>query len=186
MVSQSKNTVYLTQVSTKMGAFSLAASDQGLIRTGLPFSKYEDFKTSLEKKYVVKEERNAILDQACLELEEFFTHKRKKFDVAFDIQEGTDFQRQVWQQLLKVPYGKTHSYKQIAIMMNNPGAVRAVGLANKANPIPIFIPCHRVIGASGKMVGYAGNDPGNLKFKADLLQFEKNKTNLLSLLPDLE
>ena len=67
-------------------------------------------------------------------------------------------------------------------MINNPGAVRAVGLANKANPLPIFIPCHRVIGANGTLVGYAGNDPQNLKFKAKLLQFEKEKTGLLSMI----
>ncbi len=186
MVSKSKNTVYVTQIATKMGLFAIAASDKGVVRSALPFSSYDNFKTSLEKNFTVKEERNTILDQACTELEEFFSHKRKKFDVPFDIQEGTAFQQNVWKQLLKVPYAKTYSYKQIATMINNPGAVRAVGLANKANPLPIFIPCHRVIGASGKMVGYAGNDPENLKFKAELLQFEKHKTDLLSLLPKQE
>ena len=178
----SKSEACIAYYESKFGRITLLASDKGLIKVSLSLNKYEEFKSSLTQHYNITTKNNQILDQACKELDEFFSYKRKKFDVPFDIQEGTDFQRSVWHQLTKVPYGKTCSYKDIAVRINNPGAVRAIGLANKANPLPLFIPCHRVIGANGALVGYAGNDPKNLEFKAKLLQFEKNKNGLLSML----
>ena len=182
MKSQPRNPVYLSYYNSKMGRITLVASNKGLVRVSLPLNNSTNFEELLQNRFEVKFEKNHILERVCKELDEFFTYKRKKFDVPFDIQEGTDFQRKVWNQLLKIPYGKTYSYKQIANMINNPGAVRAVGSANKANPLPLFIPCHRCIGSNGSLVGYAGNDPKNLKFKADLLQFEKNKNSLFTLL----
>ena len=182
MKLQSKNTVYLAYYNSKMGRITLVASNKGLIRVSLPLNNNNNFEGFIQDRFEVKFEKNHILEHACQELDEFFAYKRKKFEIPFDIQEGTEFQRKVWNQLLKIPYGKTYSYKQIATMIDNPGAVRAVGSANKANPLPLFIPCHRCIGSNGALVGYAGNDPKNLKFKADLLQFEKNKNNLFTLL----
>jgi methylated-DNA-[protein]-cysteine S-methyltransferase len=97
---------------------------------------------------------------ACREvinqLSEYFAGKRKIFDLSLDIQ-GTDFRKQVWKSLSDIPYGKTLSYKQVAEKIGNPKAVRAVGQANKANLLPIIIPCHRVIGNNGKLVGFAGD-----------------------------
>ena len=177
-----KDAVFLTNYDSKLGRIKLVASDKGLIRVSLPISGQDNFEKNISDKFEIKHERNDILTQACKELDEFFSYKRKNFTVPLDIQEGTEFQKQVWDQLQKVPYGKTYSYKKIAELINNPGAVRAIGLANKANPLPLFIPCHRVIGANGALVGFAGNDPNNLKFKSKLLDFEKNKNGILNLL----
>lgn len=176
----SKATMFIGYFQSKLGKITLVASDKGLVKVSLPLNNYNDFESKLSERYELKNESNDILIQAIKELDEFFQYKRTTFSVPYDIQEGTEFQREVWNQLKRIPYGKTYSYKQVAIQINNPGAVRAVGLANKANPLPLFIPCHRVIGAKGALVGYAGNDPKNLEFKADLLKFEKNKNNLLN------
>ncbi len=182
MVSNLKNYVYLTTYESPLGFFTIVASDKGLIKVSLPISDKHEFEQKLSNQFLIKKEKNSILQQACHELDEFFTYKRKNFTIPFDIQEGTDFQRSVWQQLEKIPYGKTYSYKQIAAMIDNPNAVRAVGQANRLNPLPLFIPCHRCIGSSGALVGYAGSNPKNLKFKEKLLLFEKNKNSLLSMI----
>lgn len=181
-LSYSKPEACIAYYESKFGRITLLASDKGLIKVSLPLNNYPEFESNLANDFDIKRKNNKILDQASRELDEFFSYKRKKFDVPYDIQEGTDFQRSVWNQLSKIPYGKTCSYKDIAIRINNPAAVRAIGLANKANPLPLFIPCHRVIGSNGALVGYAGNDPKNLEFKAKLLQFEKNKNGLLSMI----
>ena len=96
----------------------------------------------------------SILKQTQAELDEYFLGQRREFSVALDPQ-GTDFQKRAWQALLNIPYGETRSYLQQAQMLDNPKAVRAVGGANGKNPILILIPCHRVIGANGKLVGFS-------------------------------
>ncbi|MBW2095555.1 MAG: methylated-DNA--[protein]-cysteine S-methyltransferase [Deltaproteobacteria bacterium] len=96
---------------------------------------------------------NSLVDQAVQEIKEYFNGSRREFDVPLDLQ-GTAFQQSVWRQLLKIPYGNTVSYGDIARAINNPQAVRAVGGANHRNPIAIIIPCHRVIGSDGSMTGY--------------------------------
>ena len=89
------------------------------------------------------------------QLDEYFAGSRKEFDIPLKLY-GTEFQIKVWKALEVIPYGETKSYKDIAICIDNPKGCRAVGLANNRNPIPIIIPCHRVIGANGKLVGYGG------------------------------
>jgi len=101
------------------------------------------------------------------QLKEYFAGTRKEFDVPLDI-EGTDFQQKVWNELQKIPYGKTISYKSLSEKLGDVKAIRAVGKANGQNPIPIIIPCHRVIGANGTLVGYAGG----LAIKEKLLHLE--------------
>lgn len=96
-----------------------------------------------------------ILDQAERQLDEYFAGRRQAFDLALEFH-GTDFQRKVWQALLKIPFGETRSYLDIAVQIGNPTAVRAVGAANGRNPISIVAPCHRVIGSSGALTGFAG------------------------------
>lgn len=96
-----------------------------------------------------------VLEQTAGELAEYFAGGRKTFDVPL-APEGTDFQKAVWAALQTIPYGETATYGEIAAKVGKPGAAIAVGQANSRNPIPILIPCHRVIGADGKMVGYAG------------------------------
>lgn len=94
--------------------------------------------------------------EAISQLEEYFAGQRKEFTIPLAI-EGSDFHCQVWQALLTIPYGQTRSYGEIAAQINRPKAYRAVGQANRRNPIPIFIPCHRVVGSNGSLTGYMGN-----------------------------
>lgn len=108
-----------------------------------------------------------LLDEAAKQLEEYFKGERREFQLPLNPQ-GTAFQKQVWQALCQIPYGETRSYKDIAEMIGNPKACRAVGGANNKNPIMIVIPCHRVIGANGKLVGYGGG----LNIKEYLLNIE--------------
>lgn len=96
-----------------------------------------------------------VLEQTRQELDEYFAGKRKEFDIPLH-PVGTDFQQQVWQALLKIPYGETRSYKEIALRVNNVKGVRAVAQAIGANGISIFIPCHRVIGSNNTLTGFAG------------------------------
>lgn len=98
--------------------------------------------------------RTAIMDKAFLEIKEYLEGKRKTFDVPL-APKGTAFQQKVWNALRTIPYGETRSYSEIAEMIGNPKACRAVGMANNKNPIIIMIPCHRVIGKNGSLVGYA-------------------------------
>ncbi|MER1998159.1 MAG: methylated-DNA--[protein]-cysteine S-methyltransferase [Lysinibacillus sp.] len=108
-----------------------------------------------------------VLLQCVQQLQQYFAGKRTTFDVPVEIV-GTGFQQQVWQTLQKIPFGETRSYKQIAEMINNPKAMRAVGNANNKNRLPLLIPCHRVIGANGSLVGYALG----LEHKKYLLELE--------------
>lgn len=107
--------------------------------------------------------------KAFSQLEEYFAGKRKEFELEYEYIKGSDFQHQVWNALLDIPYGQTASYKDIAIQINSPKAYRAVGHANNQNQIVLFIPCHRVIGSNGNLVGYAGG----LEKKEYLLELEK-------------
>jgi methylated-DNA-[protein]-cysteine S-methyltransferase len=101
------------------------------------------------------------------QLKEYFKGKRKEFDLPLEI-EGTDFHKKVWNELLKIPYGKTISYKELAIRLGHEKVIRAAAKANGANPLPIVIPCHRVIGSDSSLVGYGGG----LKIKEKLLSIE--------------
>ena len=98
---------------------------------------------------------STLLKDACSQLDEYFEGKRQKFCLAVK-PHGTNFQRSAWESLLRIPYGETRSYLQQAESISNPRAMRAIGQANSRNPIPIIIPCHRVIGKNGSLTGYAG------------------------------
>ncbi len=111
--------------------------------------------------------RDRFLNQAEEELRRYFDRKLERFEVALDAR-GTSFQRSVWRELVKIPYGETRSYGDLAENLENPGAVRAVGMANGANPISILVPCHRVIGRDGKLTGFGGG----LEIKRRLLSLE--------------
>ncbi len=111
---------------------------------------------------------NPIIQQAAEQLRQYFARKRTTFDLPITFT-GTEFQRKTWQSLLDIPYGETRSYLQQARAIGNPKAVRAVGRANGLNPIAIVVPCHRVIGKSGKLTGYAGG----LEKKEFLLNLER-------------
>lgn len=109
----------------------------------------------------------ALISEAFSQLNAYFAGELQSFTLPL-APRGTDFMQTVWQALCQIPYGTTASYKEIAIAINNPKAVRAVGLANSKNPIPIFIPCHRVINHNGQLGGYSGG----LEIKKFLLALE--------------
>ena len=113
------------------------------------------------------EQKTALIKEAYRQLSEYLKGERRMFDLPLNPR-GTDFQKRVWRALCDIPYGETRSYKQIAEAIGNPKAVRAVGMANNRNPITIVVPCHRVIGADGKLVGYGGG----LEMKEFLLRLE--------------
>lgn len=119
-------------------------------------SEYDKIVTVNFLKDSKKEEvPTAITDQCILELDEYFYNGRKFFTIDVD-PPGTEFQKKVWNELITIPYGKTTSYEAVAIRIGNVKSIRAVGLANGQNPIAIIIPCHRVIGKGGELVGYGG------------------------------
>ena len=117
---------------------------------------------------VFDEKETPLLSDAIAQLKEYFSGTRKCFSLPLQ-PDGSEFERAVWQELQKIPYGEIRTYKEIAIAIGKPTACRAVGSANGKNPISIIIPCHRVIGANGKLTGYAGG----LGVKKYLLDLEK-------------
>lgn len=112
--------------------------------------------------------------QCIIQLEEYFKLKREIFDLQLDVN-GTDFQKRVWNELLKIPFGKTISYKELSKRLGDIKAIRAVAAANGANPVSIIVPCHRVIGTNGSLTGYAGG----LWRKSWLLEHESRELLLL-------
>jgi methylated-DNA-[protein]-cysteine S-methyltransferase len=125
-----------------------------------------------EQEEISEKNETALLKEAIKQLNEYFDGKRSSFDLQLQPQ-GTEFQNKVWKALIEIPFGETRSYGEIAKIIGNEKASRAVGMANNKNPIPIIVPCHRVIGANGKLVGYAGG----LDIKEMLLNLEKNHPN---------
>ena len=119
--------------------------------------------------YEGKRVETPLIKEAYRQLSEYLMGKRKRFDLPLNPR-GTEFQQQVWKALCDIPHGETRSYKQIAETIGNPKAVRAVGMANNRNPLLIVIPCHRVIGANGKLVGYGAG----IEKKEYLLKLEKS------------
>jgi len=157
-----KNYVYKIMKSP-VGALKLVASDRGLAAI-----LWENDNPKRVRLNIVGEDRShPTLLETERQLAEYFAGTRKNFTVALDFA-GTEFQKKVWQALLAIPFGQTRSYGEIAKALGNPGASRAVGAANGRNPISIIAPCHRVIGASGKLTGFAGG----LEAKAHLLALE--------------
>jgi len=126
-----------------------------------------------EQEEIIEKNETALLKEAIKQLNEYFDGKRSSFDLKLQLQ-GTEFQKKVWNALIEIPFGETRSYGEIAKIIGNEKASRAVGMANNKNPIPIIVPCHRVIGANGKLVGYAGG----VDIKEKLLNIEKNNINV--------
>ncbi len=140
---------YFTVMNSELGKITLQANDVGLL------GAWFETQTTQPDGLGTEQPDHKHLLQAVKQLEEYFAGKRTTFDVAIAA-EGTDFQKSVWKGLQKIPMGETWSYQDLAEHINNPKAVRAVGLANGKNPISIIVPCHRVIGKNGKLTGYAG------------------------------
>ena len=153
-------------MDSPVGALKLVAHDQALVAV---MWDNEDHKR-VRLAELIESPQHPMLHKVKQQLEQYFAGQRQQFDLPIDFQ-GTDFQQQVWQALLTIPYGETRSYKEIALQIGNAKAVRAVGAANGKNPISIIAPCHRVIGASGALVGFAGG----LDKKQILLSLEQSQ-----------
>jgi methylated-DNA-[protein]-cysteine S-methyltransferase len=161
--------MYYCYLNTRIGDLLLAGDDDGLNLIGFPKGK---MRHDPEPDWIFNEKPFA---EACRQLEEYFAGTRKEFDLPLHLS-GTDFQVQVLEELRQIPYGETTSYGDIARRIGRPKAMRAVGAANGRNPIPIVIPCHRVIGSSGDLTGFGGG----LDTKEALLRLEaENSDGLL-------
>ena len=162
------NKTYFTQIESPLGPLLLAADDVGLRQ--IEFAKG----TRAAQPDPAWREDGALLKQPIRQLRAYFAGELENFDLPL-APEGTTFQLGVWHRLSEIPYGQTISYGELARRIGNPNASRAVGLANGANPIPIVIPCHRVIGSNGKLTGYGGGLP----IKEKLLALERRQLRLL-------
>ncbi len=159
---------------TKIGELILGSFEGKLCLLDFRYRKMrktvdESIKQGLNAKFA--ENNTEIIEKTLAELDEYFHGNRKEFDVPL-IMVGTDFQKRVWEALLRVPFGTTSTYLQLAKNIKNEKAVRAVASANGANSMSIIIPCHRIIGSNGKLVGYAGGLP----IKKQLLKLEQITT----------
>ncbi|SES42559.1 methylated-DNA--[protein]-cysteine S-methyltransferase [Salipaludibacillus aurantiacus] len=151
--------IYYSEMDSPIGTLTLAKSEKGIcfIEFGSVSSACASIKAKLRKMHINGElaEDPAALVEEKHQLAEYFSGERKTFDLPLDLI-GSTFQKLVWEKVKDIPYGSTKSYKQIASEIGAPKAVRAIGGANNKNPVPIIIPCHRVIGSNGAMVGYGG------------------------------
>ena len=137
-------------VESEFGTFRLSAVRGVLTQLFLPTQ------FSLESQSTNRGTLSALLEEAAEQLQAFFAGTLRQFDVPLDATSGTEFQRRVWHELRCLPFGSTTSYSQLAARIGRPEAARAVGAANARNPIPIIVPCHRVVGSDGSLTGYAG------------------------------
>ena len=141
---------------TKIGYLTITEEDSAI--TGILFGKQ-----NLDGEFIL----SPLIKETFSQIGEYLEGKRKEFNIKIN-PKGTDFQKKVWQKLCEIPYGQTKTYSQIAEEIKNPKAIRAVGMANNKNPLCIVVPCHRVIGKNGKLIGYAGG----IDMKKSLLDIE--------------
>jgi methylated-DNA-[protein]-cysteine S-methyltransferase len=158
-------------IDSPVGRLKLVASDKGLVAILWENDKPNRVRLGA----MIADQRHPILLVTERQLEQYFAGERKTFSVPLDMR-GTSFQKNVWEALLAIPFGETRSYGQLAKQLGNARAMRAVGAANGRNPVSIIVPCHRVIGSSGKLIGFAGG----LETKARLLSLEEQGTRLFA------
>lgn len=145
-------TILFLRMDTPIGTLTLAADGHGLLRIDFP----PPCQAHVGDDW--REGGNAVLAEAQRQLQEYFAGKRQRFELPLSPR-GTEFQRTVWTTLAAIPYGDTWSYRDLARQIGRPTATRAVGAANGRNPLPIVLPCHRVIGADGSLTGFGGGLP---------------------------
>ena len=159
-----------TEVESPIGVLRVAATAQGVVRIEFPRGGGSGFRGWLKRAVPDAEpvETLPALQQVRGELAAYFGGELERFETPLDLR-GTGFQRDVWEALRRIPYGETRTYAQVAADVDRPRAYRAVGLANGANPVPLVVPCHRVIAAGGKLGGFGGG----LDTKRKLLALEQ-------------
>jgi O-6-methylguanine DNA methyltransferase len=172
-------TVYSAHFESPIGALRVACTEVGVAYLGLPCAGGRGFAGWLARsaRGARHEQAYAPNREAIRQVVEYLEGKRSDFDLPLDLR-GTPFQRSVWNALLEIPYGVTRSYADVARAVRNPNAVRAVGTANGTNPIPLVVPCHRVIATGGKLGGYGGG----LDLKRRLLAMEQSACHQGTLL----
>jgi methylated-DNA-[protein]-cysteine S-methyltransferase len=156
--------VYAT-LPSPVGLLTVTATGDSLV--GLSFETSRRSRLAPEGR---EDPTHPVLVAAERQLREYFEGTRRDFDLPLDLH-GTEFQKRVWSELLRIPFGRTRSYGEMAVLLGDPKCTRAVGLANGSNPIAIVVPCHRVIGATGSLVGFGGGLPN----KALLLDLERGQ-----------
>ena len=161
-----KNDMYCDYIQTDIGFWIIKSDEKNLISIGYS-----------AKNVTFKPNKNKITKETYHQLSQYFDKKLTKFDLPLDTTAYNPFYQSVWQEVCSIPYGRTVSYSHISNALNNPKALRAVGTANGKNPFPIIIPCHRVIGANGKMTGYAFG----IEVKKWLLQHEGYLPTVMTL-----
>jgi len=157
-------------LDSPIGELTLVASDAGLTHVLFPGDEPVDVGLPAD---LPQRDDDPTLEQAAAQLGEYFAGDRREFDVPLDLQ-GTEFQVEAWRALAGVPYGETRSYGEQAEAIGRPGAFRAVGAANGRNPVPVILPCHRIVGADGSLTGFAGG----LDMKRWLLNHEQDQQAL--------
>src|SRR5688572_874950 len=151
-------------INSPMGPLTVAATEKGVASI--------QFGNTVPKGVVAESTSHP---EAIEQLTEYFEGRRTQFDLPMDV-EGTPFQKAVWGELLRIPYGETRTYGEVAKAIGRPGAARAVGMANHDNPLAVVIPCHRVVGRDGSLTGYAGG----VHLKAQLLSIERGHRTLFT------
>ncbi|MBV9120990.1 MAG: methylated-DNA--[protein]-cysteine S-methyltransferase [Chloroflexi bacterium] len=161
--------IYRRELGSPIGELTLYGTERGLLALALPRHSREGIESWIERvtSSGLLLTDDGVLNDAAGQIEAFLAGTRRGFDLALDIR-GTAFQRAVWDAVARVPYGGTSTYAKVACAIGRPLAVRAVGAANGANPLPIVIPCHRITGSNGSLTGYGGG----LDLKARLLALE--------------
>lgn len=162
--------LYSRVLETRYGSLLVAGTDLGICRVSLPAEPLEERYLWFNRYFstLPVEESHPVIDRGVAELEEYFARLRKFFAVPVDLR-GTPFQVEVWSELLKVPYGSTISYGELARRVKKPGGARAIGNIMASNPVPIIVPCHRVLGHDQSLVGFGGG----LSLKEQLLELEQ-------------
>ncbi len=153
-----------------IGTIRVAATPRGVCKIALGKETAEDFFGWLESHVghaPRKPERSSLVALALDQIAEYLDGQRREFDLPLDVR-GTEFQRRMWAAVAGIPYGETRTYAEVAAVIGKPKAVRAVGAANGANPLPLVVPCHRVVGSDGSLTGYGGG----LDVKRKLLEME--------------
>ncbi len=150
--------IYTRQFETPFGDMLVALDEQGMLLRLIFPNEFAQWAAEIARKQYTPIPGSKHCDSVVAQLDEYFQQRRRTFDLPLR-PEGTDFQRKVWAALQTIPYGTTITYGQLAERIGNPAAVRAVGRANGVNPIPVIIPCHRVIGAGGALTGFGGGLP---------------------------
>ncbi|TXH69126.1 MAG: methylated-DNA--[protein]-cysteine S-methyltransferase [Lysobacteraceae bacterium] len=170
--------IVFDQFDTPIGVLTIAADAHGLRHIGFPRDKYPADRTGWRQ--CAGGDTSPLLRNARQQLQDYFSGERSAFDLPLTPQ-GTVFQLEVWRMLAQIPYGQTWTYRDLAHAIGKPAAVRAVGAANGRNPLPIVLPCHRVIGADGGLTGFGGG----LDIKAALLRLEGALPKTEADMPDL-